>query len=123
MKTKSLRFRMMLLFCTVVSVLLGASYLAVWGLLAHEIPAQLNRQLLETSRPLLADISAEPNARDIDRLDIPGEFFELLDSDGRVLQKSKNLTVPIGIKKIIQAFCILRSRWQALAEVRLFARR
>jgi len=100
MKTKSLRFRMMLLFCTVVSVLLGASYLAVWGLLAHEIPAQLNRQLLETSRPLLADISAEPNARDIDRLDIPGEFFELLDSDGRVLQKSKNLTVPIGIKKI-----------------------
>jgi signal transduction histidine kinase len=97
---KTLRFRMMLLFCTIVSVLLAASYLVFWGLLAHEIPSQLNRQLLETGRPLIADISAEPNAHDVDRLDIPGEFFELLDSSGRVLQKSKNLTAPINLGAI-----------------------
>jgi signal transduction histidine kinase len=97
-KTKTLRFRMMLLFCSVVGVLLGASYLAFWGLLAHEIPAQINHQLLETGRPLIADISAEPEAQDINRLDIPGEFFELLGSDGHILQHSKNLTVPIVLK-------------------------
>jgi signal transduction histidine kinase len=98
MKIKSLRVRMMLLFCTLVSVLLAGSYLAFMGLLAHEIPAQLNRQLVETARPVVADISAEPEARDVERLDIPGEFFEVLDSDGRLLQKSKNLTAPIPLQ-------------------------
>jgi hypothetical protein len=44
----------MVLFCTVVSVLLVASYLAFWGLLAHEIPSQLNHQLQETGRLLIA---------------------------------------------------------------------
>ena len=98
MKTKTLRFRMMVLFCTVVSVLLVASYLAFWGLLAHEIPSQLNHQLQETGRLLIADVAAEPEAHDIERLDIPGEFFELLDKEGRVLQKSKNLSAPISLQ-------------------------
>jgi len=97
MKTKSLRVRMMLLFCTLVGVLLAGSYLAFLVLLSRAIPAQLNRQLEETARPVIADISAEPEARDVDRLNIPGEFFEVLDSDGRVLQKSQNLTAPIPL--------------------------
>jgi len=98
MKAKTLRFRMMLLFCSVVGVLLAASYLAFWLLLDHEIPIQLNRELLETARPILSDIMAEPNARDIERLDIPGQFFELLDAQGNVLQRSTNLTSPIDLK-------------------------
>jgi signal transduction histidine kinase len=97
MKAKTLRFRMMLLFTTVVGVLLAGSYLAFWGLLSHEIPTQLNRQLVETARPLIADIVTEPNAQDIKRLDIPGEFFELLDANGGILQYSKNLTTPIAL--------------------------
>jgi signal transduction histidine kinase len=98
MRVKTLRFRMMLLFCSVVGVLLAASYLAFWGLLAGAIPVQLNRQLLETSRPIVADIASEPNARDVERLDIPGQFFELLDAGGNVLQRSRNLTNPIDLK-------------------------
>jgi len=98
MKTKTLRFRMMVLFCTIVSVMLVASYLAFWGLLAHAIPTQLNHQLQETGRLLIADIAAEPEGRDIERLDIPGEFFELLDPQGRVLQRSHNLPAPISLK-------------------------
>ena len=97
MKSKTLRFRMMVLFCTVVSVLLVASYLAFWGLLAHEIPSQLNHQLQETGRLLIADVAAEPEAHDIERLDIPGEFFELLDANGHVLQQSRNLPAPISL--------------------------
>jgi two-component system OmpR family sensor kinase len=99
-KSRSLRFRMMVLFCTVVGVLLAASYLAFWGLLAHEVSAQLNRQLQETARPILADFAAEPNSQDINRMDIAGQFFELLDSSGHVLQRSRNLQGPIDLKSI-----------------------
>ncbi|HEV2103440.1 MAG TPA: ATP-binding protein [Candidatus Acidoferrum sp.] len=98
MKTKTLRFRMMVLFCTIVSVMLVASYLAFWGLLVHEIPSQLNHQLQESGRLLIADVAAEPTARDIERLDIPGEFFELLDARGQVIQQSKNLPAPIRLQ-------------------------
>lgn len=100
MKGKTLRSRMMMLFCSVVGVLLAASYLAFWGLLARAIPAQLNRQLLETSRPIIADIASEPNARDVERLDIPGQFFELLDGGGKVLQRSRNLADPIDLRRL-----------------------
>src|SRR5260221_25148 len=94
MKGRSLRFRMMVLFCTVVGVLLAASYLAFWGLLAHEVSAQLNRQLQETARPILADFAAEPDAQDINRMDIAGQFFEVLEPSDlclarRVLQRSR----------------------------------
>ncbi|HKW34554.1 MAG TPA: ATP-binding protein [Candidatus Acidoferrum sp.] len=98
MRAKTLRSQMMVLFCSVVGVLLAASYLAFWGLLAHAIPTQLNRQLVETSRPIISDIVSEPNARDVERLDIPGQFFELLDADGKVLQRSRNLANPIDLK-------------------------
>ncbi len=97
MKIRTLRLRMMLLFCTVVGVLLAASYLAFWGLLAHAVHTQLNRQLLETSRPIISDMVSEPNAKDINRLDLPGEFFELLDQNGQVLQQSKNLAAPMKL--------------------------
>ena len=97
MRTKTLRFRMMFLFCSVVGVLLAASYLAFWALLAHEIPQQLNRQLSETARPIVADIISEPAARDVERLNIAGQFFELLDADGNVLQRSSNLAKPIDL--------------------------
>lgn len=98
MKIKTLRLRMMLLFCTVVGVLLAGSYVAFWGLFAHVVHTQLNSQLLETARPIISDVMAEPDAQDINRLDLPGEFFELLDPTGQVLQKSKNLAAPIDLK-------------------------
>ncbi len=100
MKGRSLRFRMMVLFCTVVGVLLAASYLAFWSLLAHEVSAQLNRQLQETARPILADLIAEPSSQDINRMDIAGQFFELLDPSGHVLQRSRNLEAPMDLKGI-----------------------
>ena len=97
MKVRTLRLRMMLLFCTVVGILLAGSYLAFWGMLAHAVHNQLNRQLLETARPIVSDMVSEPDAKDINRLDLPGEFFELLDQNGQVLQQSKNLARPIKL--------------------------
>src|SRR5438046_4084520 len=115
MKAKTLRIRMMLLFTTVVGVLLAGSYLAFWGLLAHEVPTQLNRQLLETARPLIADILTEPNAKDVNRLDIPGEFFELLDSTGPDLQRSRNDTAAVVLNGISPAVSRPTFRLAALA--------
>ncbi|GAC1691049.1 MAG: ATP-binding protein [Terriglobales bacterium] len=99
-KVNTLRFRMMILFCSVVGILLAGSYLAFWALLAHEVTAQIDRQLLETARPLIADIMTEPNAQDVSRLDISGEFFELIDAGGQVLQRSRNLSAAIDLKGI-----------------------
>jgi two-component system, OmpR family, sensor kinase len=97
-QARSLRFRMMVLFCSLVGVLLAASYLAFWALLAHEVSAQLNRQLLETARPIIADFAAEPDSQDINRMDIPGQFFEVLDPAGFVLQRSRNLAASIDVR-------------------------
>lgn len=100
MKASTLRFRMMLLFCSVVGVLLAASYLAFWILFSHTVHTQLNQQLLETARPLIADLIAEPNSTDITRLNLPGEFFELLNANGQVLQYSSNLAAPLDLNGI-----------------------
>jgi signal transduction histidine kinase len=95
MKAKTLRFRMIILFCSVVAGLLAVSYLAFWALLDEEVGAQLNRQLLETARPIISDLIAEPNVEDVSNLNIPDEYFELLNPDGVVLQRSKNLSSPL----------------------------
>ena len=99
-KPKTLRFRMIVLFCSVVAGLLAVSYLAFWALLSREVGTQLNRQMLETARPVVADLIAEPNVEDVNNLNIPDEFFELLNADGVVLQRSANLHSPIKFKGI-----------------------
>jgi two-component system OmpR family sensor kinase len=96
-KARSLRFRMMVLFCSIVGILLAGSYLAFYGLLIHEVSAQFKRQLLETAQPIISDIVSEPNAQDVNRLDIAGDYFELLDPQGHVLQRSNNLPAPLNL--------------------------
>lgn len=100
MKAKTLRFRMIVLFCSVVAGLLAVSYLAFWALLNREVGAQLNRQLVETARPIIADLISEPNVEDVNNLNIPDEYFELLNTDGAVLQHSANLYSPIKLEGI-----------------------
>lgn len=100
MKADTLRFRMIVLFCSVVAGLLAVSYLAFWALLDREVGVQLDRQLQETARPIIADLISEPNVEDVNNLNIPDEFFELLNPDGTVLQRSKNLSAPLNLKGI-----------------------
>jgi signal transduction histidine kinase len=91
MDTRSLRFRMMVLFSTVVGALLAGSYLSVFALLYTEVRVQLDRQLVEIIRPVMADLIAEPQVHDINQLNLPNQYFELLDPSGKVLQQSINL--------------------------------
>lgn len=98
MRAESLRFRMIILFCSVVAGLLAISYLAFWALLDREVSAQLNRQLEETARPIIADLDSEPNVEDVNNLNIADEYFELLKPDGTVLQRSKNLSASLDLR-------------------------
>lgn len=91
MRMRSLRFRMMLLFCAVVGVLLTASYLGFYAIYSREVRAQLDRQILNAARPVVADLITDPNEQDVNQLDVPEEYFELLDASSRVLQRSRNL--------------------------------
>ncbi len=88
----SLRRRMMLMFCAVVGVLLAACFAGFYVLLSREVYNQLDQQLLETARPVIADLITDPyNEKDVDELNLRGEYFELLDSSGHVLQRSRNV--------------------------------
>ena len=90
-KAHTLRFRMIVHFCCAVSVLLIVSYLGFFGFLARQSASDLERQFQETAGPILTDLAANPQAQNINLLNLRDQYFEVLDGKGRVLQASKNL--------------------------------
>jgi signal transduction histidine kinase len=82
---------MMLLFCAVVGILLAASCFGYYALLQREVSLQLDRQLQGAAAPVLRDLISEPNSQDINEFNLIDEYFELIDSSGRILQRSRNL--------------------------------
>ena len=100
---RSLRFRMMLLFSVVVGSLLAVSYLGFYALLAREVRAQVDRQLLETAGPVVADLNADPNDEDVEQFNLADEYFEILDPSGRVVQLSRNMkkhSLALGVQPL-----------------------
>ncbi len=91
----SIRSRMMILFCAVVGVLLAVSFGGFYFMFDRVLRAQLDRNLLETSAPIIADLIADPSEKDVDQLNIPGQYFEIVDSLDAVVQKSQNLPSPL----------------------------
>src|SRR5215831_20929645 len=96
----SIRIRMMVLFCAVVGILLALSYAGVYLMFDRFVETQLDRKLQETAGPIIADLITdieEHDDKDIDRLNIPGQYFEVLDNSGLVLQKSINLKSELSL--------------------------
>jgi len=81
----------MFLFCLVVGVLFAGTYLIMYSIFSKAVTDQLDRRLLETAQPIVADLVANPSEQDVFGLDIPNQYFELLDASGNVLQSSRNL--------------------------------
>src|SRR5215469_5571259 len=102
MRTPStLRFRMIVLFCTAVGVLLVISHLGLGILLAREVRSQLDRQLLATARPVIADLITDPaDEDDVNQLNVPDSYFELINpASGGALQMSQNLAgTPLDLR-------------------------
>jgi signal transduction histidine kinase len=90
MKTRSLRFRMMMLFCLVVGVLLLGTCAITYSIFARELRFQLDRRLNEAGVPMVEDLAANPPDEDVFRLDLPDEYLELLDASGQPLNMSRN---------------------------------
>lgn len=88
---------MMVLFCAVVGVLLALSYTGFYLMFERVVRAQLDQRLKETAAPVVADLATDPEEKDIDRLDIPGQYFEVLDRDGHVQQRSRNLKADLPL--------------------------
>src|ERR1044072_8437980 len=93
----SIRFRMMVLFCAVVGLLLAFSYTGFYFMFKRVVESEIDEKLQETPAPIIAHIMNDPEQRDIERFDIPGQFFELIDSNGNVLQRSRNLHANLPI--------------------------
>jgi two-component system, OmpR family, sensor kinase len=87
---KSLRFRMMLLFCLVVGIFLLCTYAIIYSIFARELRLQVDRRLSEAGVPMVEDLAANPPDEDVFRLDLPDEYLELLDASGKPLNMSKN---------------------------------
>jgi two-component system, OmpR family, sensor kinase len=95
----------MVLFCAVVGVLLALSYGGFYVMFERVMNGQLDRQLQDTAGPIVADLTADPEEKDIDRLDIPGQYFEVIDPSGAVQQRSANLKsqLPLSVNQPFQS--------------------
>ena len=99
-RSLSFRSRMMLLFAAIVGVLLAACSLGSYALLAHQVRAQFDKELLETAAPITADLAPSPEEQDVNEMRIPNQYFELLDPAGHVVQHSENLAQgPLDISR------------------------
>jgi two-component system, OmpR family, sensor kinase len=87
----SLRWRMMLLFCFTVGVLLLGSYTAFYFAARSVVRTQLDHRMAEATGLLAADLNSDPDDADIVVMEIPNEYFETVGSSGNVLALSKNL--------------------------------
>lgn len=90
-KARTLRWRMIFLFCAVVGAMLIGSYLGFFLFLARHTRDQLNRQLLATAAPIIADLVANPGIANVNLFNLEDQYFEVVDSNGRIVQESKNL--------------------------------
>ena len=101
MRSPSLRLRMMALFSALVGVLLTGAYLSSYFVFSRVVRTQFDQRVLDAARPVLADLTPDPEDvmeqldssadDDVSKLNIPGEYFELLDGSGHMLQQSLNL--------------------------------
>ena len=94
---RSIRWRMFLLFCATAGALLAVCYAGFYLLFERVVREQLDRRLGEVAAPIIADLIVDPEDKDVDMLDIADEYFEVLDTSGTVLQRSKNLRVNLPI--------------------------
>jgi two-component system, OmpR family, sensor kinase len=96
-QASSLRFRMMVLFCVTVGVLLAGTYAIIYSIFDRALQSQLDRRLLDTAGAIVADLQQEPDKSsnalesDISSMNLPGQYLELVEPTGEVVQFSPNL--------------------------------
>jgi signal transduction histidine kinase len=99
---------MVVLFFATAGLLLGVCYAGFYLLFQRVVREQLDARLSQIAGPIIADIAVDPEDKDVDLLDIPDEYFEVLDKSGGVLQRSKNLhlNLPVAVAGGLQTVSI-----------------
>ena len=90
MKHRSLRFRMMTLFCVVVGLFLVGTYAVIYSIFSSELRAQFDKRLNEAGVPMVEDLADNPPDEDVFRLPLSDEYLALLDRSGNPLNMSRN---------------------------------
>src|SRR5215831_14600442 len=96
-RERSIRWRMTFLFCLVAGALLAVCYAGFYFIFQRVLRDQFDRRLTEIAAPIVFDIAGDPGDKDVDQLDLPYEYFEILDSSGSVLQRSRNLKTNLPV--------------------------
>jgi signal transduction histidine kinase len=101
---RTIRWRLTLLFCLAAGALLAVCYGGFYIVFQRVLREQFDHRIAEIAAPIILDISGDPEDKDVDQLDLPYEFFEVLDNSGTVLQRSRNLNadLPIGAQPGLQ---------------------
>jgi signal transduction histidine kinase len=101
---RSIRWRMIFLFCITAGVLLAVSYAGFYFVFQRVVREEFDRRLSEIAAPIILDISGDPEDKDVEQLDIAYEYFEVLDLSGAVLQRSKTLkeNLPVSVQPGLQ---------------------
>src|SRR5215831_451919 len=97
-RERSIRWRMTFLFCLAAGALLAVCYGGFYVIFQRVLRDQFDRRLAEIAAPIIFDIAGDPGDKDVDLLDLPYEYFEILDSSGTVLQRSRNLKADLPIR-------------------------
>ena len=90
MRTRSLRFRMMVLFCAAVGCLLLGTHTIIYSIFARELRVQLDERLNQTATWMVKDLAYNTSDEDVFGLGLTDEYLELLDMSGRRLNMSQN---------------------------------
>ena len=112
----TIRWRLTLLFCLAAGALLAVCYGGFYFVFQRVLREEFDRRLAEIAAPVILDISGDPQDDDVNQLDLPNQYFEVLDTSGAVLQRSRNLKtdLPIGTQPALQTV-----RLPDVGEVRL----
>src|SRR5207249_9833253 len=88
----SIRLRMMLLFGAVAGTLLALTFTGFYFAFEKVMRSQLDRTLTETAAPIIADLSADPDEKDVDQLDLVGQYIVVRSKYGTVLMWSEDVS-------------------------------
>ncbi len=80
---------MILLFCVVMGVFLAGTYVVVYRSFRKEVRDGFDARLVDVAQPLIAQIRSNPGRNHIDFLPLQDHFLEVLDGNGRILEKSQ----------------------------------
>jgi signal transduction histidine kinase len=104
LRERTIRWRLTLFFCIAAGSLLAVCYGGFYVIFQRVLRDQFDHRLAEIAAPIIFDIIGDPDDKDVDQLNLPFEYFEIMDTSGTILQRSRNLSVnlPVTVQSGLQ---------------------